>query len=462
MSELRNWCSAPVVTSISALVIVLLALAGTCSMPGDNTNQNDNGLGNLNQNDNDNDNVNANGNENTNDNTNQNANDNTNDNTNTNQNDNQNDNGNDDCLTGFTLTVEVVTAGAGSVSLDPAGPCYAAGTQVGITAVAEPTFTFVGFSGDVSGADAAASLTLDADKSITAEFAGNCFLASGATVLEFDPLTGGFLGEFVVAGAGGLGSPLALAFGPDGDLFVSMTDQVLRFDGATGAFVEQFVSPGEGGLTSAFGLTFGSSGNLLVAAADKVLEYDGSSGAFVQEFVTAGAGGLGGATALRFGPNGNLFVAATPGESTAGAVFQFDGVTGAFIDEFIPPGGGGLGIPFDMVFGPGGDLFISVAVSGQVKRYDSVTGDPAGCPCLCLDPCPDDAFPAGSYEIGGLAFPAGLAFATNGDLLVVAGGSVRAFALPTTGPAEQAPFVSADPDQFEIGTISFIAFKPLP
>ena len=182
----------------------------------------------------------------------------------------------------------------------------------------------------------------------------------------------------------------------------------------------------------------------------------------MQDFVTAGAGGLGGATALRFGPNGNLFVAATPGESTAGAVFQFDGATGAFIDEFVPPGGGGLGIPFDMVFGPGGDLFISVLISGQVKRYDGVTGDPAGCPCLCRDPCPDDALPAGSYEIDGLTFPAGLAFAANGDLLVVAGGSVRAFALPTTGPAEQAPFLPADPDQFEIDTISFITFKPLP
>ena len=462
MSELGDQCSAAFRASVCGLVIVLIALAGTCSMPGDNTNQNDNGLGNLNQNDNDNTNGNGNDNGNTNDNTNQNVNDNVNDNVNENANANQNDNGDDDCLTGFTLTVEVVTAGAGSVSLDPTGPCYAAGAQVGITAVAEPTFTFVGFSGDVGGTDAAASLTLDADKSITAEFTGNCFVAGGTTVLEFDALTGSFLGEFVAAGAGGLNSPLAIAFGPDGDLFVSTTDEVLKFDGASGAFVEQFVSPGEGGLTSAFGLAFGSGGNLFVAAADRVLEYDGSSGAFVQEFVTAGDGGLGGATALRFGPNGNLFVAATPGASTAGAVFQFDGATGAFIDEFIPPGGGGLGIPFDMVFGPGGDLFISVAVSGQVKRYDGVTGDPAGCPCLCLDPCPDDAFPAGSYEIAGLTFPAGLAFAANGDLLVAADGSVRAFALPATGPAEQAPFVPADPDQFEIGTISFIAFKPLP
>ena len=458
MSEPKDGSPAAVVTSISALVIVMIALAGTCSMPGDNTNQNDNGLGNVNQNDN----VNGNDNGNTNDNTNQNVNGNTNDNTNTNQNDNQNDNGNDDCLTGFTLTVEIVTAGAGSVALDPTGPCYAAETQVGITAAAEPTFTFVGFSGDASGTEAAASLTMDADKSITAAFTGNCFVASGTAVLEFDPLTGSFLGEFVAAGAGGLDLPQALAFGPDGDLFVSTPDDVLKYDGASGAFVEQFVSPGEGGLTSAFGLDFGSNGNLFLAAADRVLEYGGSSGAFMQEFVAAGDGGLGGATALRFGPNGNLFVAATPGGPTAGAVFEFDGATGAFIDDFIPPGGGGLGIPFDMVFDLGGDLFISVAISGQVKRYDGVTGDPVGCPCLCLDPCPDDAFPAGSYEIGGLSFPAGLAFAANGDLLVVAGGSVRAFALPATGPAEQAPFVPADPGQFEFGTISSITFKPLP
>ncbi len=461
--------------------------AGNANDNGDDTtndNQNDNGLpdnsndngtgngndngdpGNTNANTNDNVNANGNTNANTNGNTNDNGNvnDNTNGNANTNTNDNgnansnANDNGSDLCPGGFTLTIDVISSGAGSVSLDPPGECFAAGSDVTLSAVAEDTYTFLAFTGDVAGELPDVVVTMDTDKAVTATFTGNCFIAGDTTVLEFDALSGDFVGEFVTPGAGGLSGPLGGAtFGPDGDLYVSAADGVRRYDGTTGAFVAQVVSTGDGGLSSAWGLDFGPGGNLFVADGDTVLEYDGATGAFVGVFVTPGAGGLGGATALHFGPSGDLFVVATPGGGTAGAVFEFDGDSGAFIAEFVALGSGGLGISFDFAFGSGGDLFVSTTIAGEVIRYDGATGEPVTCPCLCFDPCPPggDLLPDAGYVISDLIFPSGVAFAPDGDLLVVEGGDISRFAIPAAGPTEQTPFFAADPaDPFAINIIS--------
>ena len=484
------------------LLLPALAVLGGCSVPGGDTNDNgddggntnqntgnanDNGDGTTNDNQNDNgqppDNANDNGTGNDNDNgdpgnTNANTNDNVNDNGNTNANTNDNGNANDNtngnandnangsdtCPGGFTLAIDVITSGAGAVSLDPPGECFSPGTDVALSAVAEDTFTFLAFTGDVTSESPDLVVTMDADKAVTATFTGNCFIASDTTVLEFDGLTGDFVGEFVTPGAGGLSGPLGGAtFGPDGDLYVTAADGVRRFDGTTGAFVAQVVGTGDGGLSSAWGLDFGPGGNLFVADGDTVLEYDGATGAFVGAFVTASDGGLGGATALRFGPGGNLFVVATPGGGTAGAVFEFDGNSGAFIAEFVALGSGGLGISFDFAFGSGGDLFISTTLAGKVIRYNGSTGEPVTCPCSCIDPCPSDALPDASYVISGLNFPSGVAFAPNGNVLVVSGGDIREFAVPDVGPTEQTPFFAADPaDPFAINIISFITFKPLP
>ena len=489
---------------LSLLLLPTLAVLGGCSVAGDdgidngdadNTNQNagnandnrdgptndnqndngqppdnsnDNGTGNGNDNSdpgntnaNTNDNVNDNGNTNTNTNDNGNVNGNTNDNVNAN--DNANDNGSDPCPGGFTLAIDVITSGAGFVSVDPPGECFAAGTDVTLSAFAEDTYTFLAFTGDVTSESLGVVVTMNADKAVTATFTGNCFIASDTTVLEFDAFTGEFVGEFVTPGAGGLSSSLGATFGPDGDLYVSASDGVRRFDGTTGAFVAQVVGQGDGGLGSAFGFDFGPGGNLFVADRDTVLEYDGATGAFVGEFVTAGGGGLEGATALHFGPSGNLFVVATPGGSTAGAVLEFDGNSGAFIAEFVALGSGGLGISFDFTFGSDGDLFISNTIAGNVIRYGGATGEPQTCPCACFDPCISDLLPEANYVISGLTFPSGVAFAPNGNMLVTSGGDIREFAVPAAGPTEQTPFFAADPaDPFAINIISFITFKPLP
>jgi hypothetical protein len=72
-----------------------------------------------------------------------------------------------------TLSVEVVPAGAGSVRPSPgsADGIYAAGTLVTLTATATSGYQFTGWSGDVSGSANPATLAMDGNKRVTANFA---------------------------------------------------------------------------------------------------------------------------------------------------------------------------------------------------------------------------------------------------------------------------------------------------
>jgi hypothetical protein len=68
----------------------------------------------------------------------------------------------------YALTVD--TVGQGTVTLDPPGGIYDAGTVVTLTAIADPGWGFSGWSGDLTGSDNPATITMDADKNITATF----------------------------------------------------------------------------------------------------------------------------------------------------------------------------------------------------------------------------------------------------------------------------------------------------
>jgi hypothetical protein len=80
-----------------------------------------------------------------------------------------------------------------------------------------------------------------------------------------------------------------LAFGPDGNLYVSNWggSDVLRIDAATGNSLGEFVPAGDHGLTNSHGLTFGPDGDLYVVSqgTNSVLRYDGLTGAFLNVFV---------------------------------------------------------------------------------------------------------------------------------------------------------------------------------
>lgn len=156
------------------------------------------------------------------------------------------------------------------------------------------------------------------------------------------------LGDFVTAGSGGLDGPAGLAFGPDGDLFVSsrITGQVLRYDGTTGAPVGVFATPSGNGPE---GLTFGPDGDLYVAnsTTKNVLRFDGDTGAALGVFADP-IGTSGGGMDPVFGPDGRLYLNVTVDEQ----IERFDGTSGASQGVFIAGGSGGMADPHGFVIVP--------------------------------------------------------------------------------------------------------------
>jgi hypothetical protein len=132
-----------------------------------------------------------------------------------------------------------------------------------------------------------------------------------ATVETFDLTTMASFGLLMPAGnplgSGGLYTPTAMAFGPDGNLYIA-------------------------------GGTFG--GNL------GVRRYHWITGGFMDFFANTGSD-LYAPIGITFGPDTNLYVA-TQG---AANVMRFAYPSGTFMDFFVPDGGGGLAAPFHLTFG---------------------------------------------------------------------------------------------------------------
>ncbi len=68
----------------------------------------------------------------------------------------------------YTLTVN--TSGQGSVSMNPSQASYAAGSTVQLTATPAAGWSFVGWSGDLSGSTNPATITMSSAKTVTATF----------------------------------------------------------------------------------------------------------------------------------------------------------------------------------------------------------------------------------------------------------------------------------------------------
>jgi len=68
----------------------------------------------------------------------------------------------------YTLTVN--TDGNGSVDLSPPGGSYPSSTVVTLTAIADTSWTFTGWSGDLDGTDNPKNITMDSNKNVTATF----------------------------------------------------------------------------------------------------------------------------------------------------------------------------------------------------------------------------------------------------------------------------------------------------
>ena len=135
---------------------------------------------------------------------------------------------------------------------------------------------------------------------------------NAATVETFDLATKTSFGLLMPANdeaaTGGLRTPSALAFGPDGNLYIS-------------------------------GGTLGNLG---------VRRYDPTTGAFIDFFANAGNDNYS-PIGIAFGPDNNLYVAT----QNASNVMRFNYPTGAFMDFFVPDGSGGLSEPFHLTFAIG-------------------------------------------------------------------------------------------------------------
>jgi sugar lactone lactonase YvrE len=143
------------------------------------------------------------------------------------------------------------------------------------------------------------------------------------SILKYDGQTGSPLGLFATLSEPP-GAPAQLAFGPDGNLYVSefFGTSVRVFDTDTATeLVDQRVE----GLTSAGGLAFGPDGDLYIGDGFAMSEEDSARvvrvhDGVVSTFGETDGGMLSSPTALEFLPNGNLLVVDVLGNYVA----QFD------------------------------------------------------------------------------------------------------------------------------------------
>lgn len=152
-----------------------------------------------------------------------------------------------------------------------------------------------------------------------------------------------------------------------GDILVGSwgTHEVFRVDETNGN-VSSFVASGSGGLSTPDGLAYGPDGNLYVSSADtnQVLRYNGSTGSFIDVFASSNINRAG---FLSFGPDQNLYVCS----SNSGQVLRFNGQTGAFMDVFASSPQ--LTLPAGLAWNDG-LLYVTDFNGGQVVRFDASSG----------------------------------------------------------------------------------------
>lgn len=184
----------------------------------------------------------------------------------------------------------------------------------------------------------------------------------------------------IFSSSANLKSPLGMAFGPDGNLYVANfeTSSILRFNGSTGEFMGTFASGG--GMEGTTDLTFGPDGHLYVVCLnnDSIFRFHGTTGSFMGIF--ASGHGLSNPTALTFGPDGNLYVA----EYANNKILRINGSTGSFMKAFVEgslePGYEGLMRSTSLIFGPDGKLYVTSFENDKVLRYEEkwLPGCPEG------------------------------------------------------------------------------------
>src|SRR6476661_2301476 len=230
------------------------------------------------------------------------------------------------------------------------------------------------------------------------------------------------------------------------DIYVSSGDKpgnsgeptasaVLRYDGITGAFIDKFVGDNPntaadetGGLSRPYGLAFGPDGNFYVSSflSDQILRYNGKTGQFIDVFASGNqqAGGLNGPNGLLFAPDGNLYVTTQGSVARNGKpdysasfpsqVLRYNPQTGQssiFASPDPSPRSQGFASLLGMAIGPAdGDLYVS-DFANDIRRYNLKSGELV----KVLSTNYTDTSPSSNY-VGSLAFsPIGNLFAVGFD-----------------------------------------------
>lgn len=196
-------------------------------------------------------------------------------------------------------------------------------------------------------------------------------LGDSGRVLRYDGQTGAFLNVFVgndpsttVDETGGLSACRAIAFGPDGDLYVDdgPNDRVLRYDGSSGRFVGVATSGND--LSGPVGLTFAADGTMYVGGALSNGAYAFRDGTLVRRFFCDGQLGM---TGVLVGADRHLYA----GDPIRNMIYRFDTDTGQCS---IFASGGGLNVPIGLTWAEDGNLLVGSFNTNSVIKYDRASG----------------------------------------------------------------------------------------
>lgn len=257
-----------------------------------------------------------------------------------------------------------------------------------------------------------------------------------SNVHVLDACTGTYLRT--LDGSGRIRGAQAVRLGPDGLLYVTseMSQQILRYRNDTLEFVDVFATvPG----LDPTGFAFAANGDVYVAAfkVDQVRRLS-ATGVALDTPIGTGGGGLDGPdNGITFGPDGNLYV---PGYYSSNIV-RHDPRTGTTTTA-VARGTSGLFNTRGLLPVRGANaLFVTGEGSGQLLRLDLDTGVLA-------------------VLASGLVSPTGLAYAPDGDLLVIDADSIARHD-PVTG-ARKGTFAAPDPVRLAGGTYLAVVAKPAP
>lgn len=250
-----------------------------------------------------------------------------------------------------------------------------------------------------------------------------------SSILEYDAVTGDFLGDFVPQGSAnrdGIFLSSGITF-QDNILYAndqgfqvdssvtnpedSLYGRILKFDATTGQYLGEFISGTDltaNGLNFPEDLLFGTDGDLYISGlgGGGVQKFDGTTGAYEETIIETnpftGTDLI--AAGLNFGPDGNLYISSVLNDNS---IIRYDLDTGS-IDQFVPSEIAPQ-IPSGSAFTPDGSLFLDatfVSLDGSpvgVYQYNGETGE-------------DEGFFVNPDNNGGIQSVSRMKFDANGNL----------------------------------------------